>query len=256
MKKFFFLFLFLANLTALAQTDAEFPAPSNPPRLVNDFAGLLQPAEREALERKLVALDDSTSNQISVVIIRSLGGYDRADYATQLANRWGIGGRQRNNGLLFLIATEDRKYFIATGYGLEGALPDATVKGIEEDFVRPNFQAGNYYQGIEEATTALAQAAAGEYRQPRQRSRKGSSNPLVGIIVLFFVFFIISRFFRRGGRGGGLGGGSLFPPFILLGGGGSYGGGGFGGGGFGGSGGGFGGFGGGSFGGGGAGGDW
>ena len=91
------------------------PPPPNPPRLVNDLAGLMQPAEADALERKLVAYDDSTSSQIAVVTVNSLDGDDIADYAQQLYESWGIGRKGKNNGILVLVAKQEHQARIQTG---------------------------------------------------------------------------------------------------------------------------------------------
>jgi uncharacterized protein len=230
----------------------DLPARPDPPRLVNDFTNTLTPAQIEALEKKLVTLDDSTSTQIAVVIIKTLNGYDIADYNVKLGRAWGVGDKKFNNGVVLLIAKDDRKLNIATGYGLEGALPDITCKHIIEDRIVPNFKADDYYHGIDEGTDAIIKAVKGEYQVPRKKHR-GKSNNWIGVLV--FVIIMLALF--SGGRGGGgsytsrRGVRRFGSPFIFFPtGGGSRGGGWSGGGG------GFGGFGGGSFGGGGASGSW
>ncbi len=254
------IFLFLA-LGVSAQVDKIIPAPPSPPRLVNDFTGTLTPIQQETLELKLKNYDDTTSNQVVVAIVKTLSDYDPYEYATALGRKWGVGNKEFNNGVVFLIAKDDRKVFIAPGYGLEGAMPDITCKQIVENEILPNFRGNDYYRGIDEGTTAIMKAAAGEYQPPEgyanRGSKKGVPLPLI-IIIIFIIVFIISRI-------GGGGGGSFMsrrgyretgvPPIWWLPGGGmGSSGGGWGGGSS--SGGGFGGFGGGSFGGGGAGGSW
>lgn len=253
-----FLLLFLGSI-ATAQIEKVIPPAPVPPRLVVDLTGTLAPDQQAALERKLVAYDDSTSNQIAVVIIPTTGDYDISDVAFALGRQWGVGNKEFNNGVVFLIAKNDRKVFIAPGYGLEGAIPDITAKRIIENEVVPNFRGNDFYRGIDYGTDALIKAAEGEYKAPagyanRGRGRSGGS--LLGLIMVIIFIVIIISIIRRGGGGGGGGymsrrgyrnwsGPVFFPPI-------GGGGGGFGGGG----GGGFGGFGGGSFGGGGAGGSW
>jgi len=234
------------------------PSAPNPPRLVNDFTGTLTADQQQFLENKLVAFDDSTSTQIAVVIIKSTEGQDIAQYAVDLGRKWGIGGKQFNNGVLLLIAKDDRKLNIATGYGVEGALPDITAKHIIDDEIVPNFKGDDYFRGIDEGTNAIMQAVKGEYHVTRKKSSSGSG---AGMFVLFIVILILVAILRSGG--GGKGGGyasrkgyrDFLGPFLLgnLLGGSGRGGGGWSGGG---SSGGFGGFGGGSFGGGGASGGW
>ncbi len=255
MKKILFLcILFLYAGLALAQ---EFPALPNPPRLVNDFAGVLSATEEEALERKLVGYNDTTSTQFAIVLLDSYNGYDPGEYSFELAQRWGIGQKGKDNGLLITVAVRDRKYFIATGYGLEGAIPDIITRRVGEQYFKPNFRANNYYEGLDQATTYLATLPAGEFKGTPRRSQDNGGGGFGLIIAVIVIVIILSSIFR-GGRGNRRryrgGGGMFFPPFITFGSGGfGGGGGGFGGGG---DGGGFGGFGGGSFGGGGSGGDW
>ena len=119
------LFCTTAVDSAFSQKIPERPVP---PRLVNDFAGILKAEEVRNLEQKLVSFNDSTSTQIAIVIVRSLGGSDKADYAQQLAEKWGIGRKGLNNGVLILIkpktADSNGQVQIAPGYGLEGPIPD------------------------------------------------------------------------------------------------------------------------------------
>lgn len=260
MKRILLPILVLLAGMANGQIEKSIPPKPVPARLVVDQTNTLTPDQQQTLERKLVAYDDTTSNQIAVVIVPSTGDYDISDYAFTLGRQWGVGNQEFNNGIVFLIAKNDRKVFIATGYGLEGAIPDITAKRIIEDEVIPNFRGDDYYRGIDHGVDALIKAAQGEYSAPAgyANRNKGKGGNLLGIIIiLIIILFIVSR--SRGGGGGGTfmsrrghrnwSGPIFFPP--IGGGGGSRGGGGFGGGG-----GGFGGFGGGSFGGGGAGGSW
>lgn len=256
-KKILFCFTFLLCTFALfAQTIPERP---NPPRLVNDFTNTLTPDQKQALEEKLVAFDDSTSTQIAVVIITTLNGAGISEYNLELGRKWGV-GTTKNNGVVLLIAKDDRKLDITAGYGLEGSLTDGTSQLIIDDIIVPNFKGNDYYRGLDQGTDAIIRAVKGTFKTPRQKS-KGSGGGGLGkwIIILFIIIFLISR---RGGGGKGTymsrRGGTGIADAILwstLLGGGRGGGGGWSGGG-GGSSGGFGGFGGGSFGGGGASGSW
>lgn len=222
--------------------------PPRPDKLVNDYHGLLQPAEREALEQKLVAYFDTTSTQIAVVIESTLDGDDIFDYCQRLATGWGIGEKGKNNGVLLYVAFIDKKVRIHTGYGMEGALPDAICKRIISKRIGPGFKAGEYYTALDEATSDMIRAAQGEYTFDRKKVEGGKGTLLV---VLFLLVILILIFRNRGGGGnrGFSGGGPVFWGTFGSGGFSSGGGGGFGGGGFGG-------FGGGGFGGGGASGDW
>ena len=251
------IFIVLSFVSVQLNAQNVLPKP-NPPRLVTDQAGVLSPDELAALEAKLVAIDDSSSNQIAVVILSSLEGQPKEEYANKLFREWGIGNKKTNNGVLVLVAIQDRQIKIEVGYGLEGAIPDITALSIIDNDIKPAFKAGAYYEGLDKATDDLAKAAVGEYKEARKKKRKSDGNPLVFILVVIFIVIILSK---RGGGGGSninRGGFSDFTTGMLLGSllnGGSSRGGGWGGGDFGG-GGGFGGFGGGSSGGGGAGGGW
>ena len=230
-------------------------AKPSPATLVTDVAGVLTPEQKQALENKLVAIDDSSSNQIAVVIIPSLDGYPKEEYANKLLREWGIGSK-KNNGVLLLISINDRQIWIEVGYGLEGAIPDITALNIIDNDIKPAFKAGNYYEGIDQATDNIAKAAVGEYKVAKAKKSKSKGSGGLFLIILIIIFVVL----RNGGGGGGSNigrsGFSDVATGMLLGS--LLGGGGRGGGGWGdsGGGGGFGGFGGGSSGGGGAGGSW
>ena len=244
----------------LAVTAQNFP--DKPNRLVNDYTNTLTSNEINQLEQKLVAFNDSTTTQIAVVLIKSLDGYDVADYAVRLAEKWGIGGKENNNGVLVLASLGDRKITIQTGYGVEGALPDAISRRIIENEITPGFRSGQYFNGLNNGTSAIISYTKGEYKNDKPKNNgKGSGKS--GIIVFHIIMVIIFIISKKGGGGNQIiGGRGAASPFWWLlmgsalggrGGGFGGGGGGFGGGG---GGGGFGGFGGGSFGGGGSSGSW
>lgn len=230
--------------------------PEKPNRLVNDYTEILSQDQISQLEQKLVAFDDSTSTQIAVVLIRSLEGYDVADYGVRLAESWGIGGAKNNNGVLVLVSIGDRKVTIQTGYGVEGALPDAIAKRIIENEIKPNFRAGDYFTGLDQATNAIIAYTKGEYKNDKPKVNREKGDFGIGFIIIMIIIIIIA--IKKGGGGSEVigGRGSASPFWWLLTGhqlGRGHNSGGFGG--FSG-GGGFGGFGGGSFGGGGASGSW
>lgn len=230
---------------------------------VTDRAGLLSDSEEQALAQKLRAYEDTTSTQIVIVTLESLDGVAPVDYATELGRTWGVGQQGQDNGIVILVSRDDREVFIAPGYGLEGAIPDAIASRIVRNTLVPNFRQGNFYGGLSDASDQLIAAAAGEFEAVAQRrpsgSRGGGRLPTANIFILMIIAYFVLSSARRGGGGGKDGGrryrrGRRGPPLIIWGGGFGGGSGGFGGGG----GGGFGGFGGGggSFGGGGAGGGW
>jgi len=258
--------LFFASTIATAQ---KFPEKANPPRLVNDYVNILSAAERNQLERKLVAFNDSTSTQIAVVITDDLLGLEPQPYATGLFNFWGVGQKGKNNGVLILVSPKLHKLFTASGSGAEGALPDLRIRDIEDAVMFPNFKQGQFYEGLDKGTSLMIASFKGEYKADpnvRKRGRTKNDGGAVFIIVIVIFFIIISILRRLFGPRGGSHIASKGVPWwmwlFLLNSGGSRGGdwgdfnsggGGFGGGG---GGGGFGGFGGGSSGGGGAGGSW
>lgn len=261
MKRILFILITVLSMSAGFGQNV-LPKP-NPPRLVNDAAGVLSPEQVEILERKLVALDDSTSNQIAVVLIKDLGDYAIEDYAVKLFREWGIGNKKTNNGVLIIAAIDNRKVWIEVGYGLEGAIPDVVASSIYRNEIVPRFREQNYYRGIDNAINALTKAAVGEYKVKRERKNndgKGGGSIFTFLIILAIVIIVVARGSRGGGGGWGGGRRSGFGDIAeavilssLLNGGRGNSGGGWGGGS---SGGGFGGFGGGSSGGGGAGGSW
>lgn len=257
-----FVSFFVAALSVLAQ---ELPPKSN--TLVTDYTNTLTAEQKQRLEDKLVAFSDSSSTQIAVVMIRSIGDYDVNEYAQKLGRAWGIGQKDKNNGIVVLVAVDDRKLSIQTGYGVEGALPDIITQQIRTRDMNPRFKAGDYYGGIDAGTDDIIKYTRGEYKaEQKEQKGNGDGGSPVGFIVIIVVIILIMIFRKRGGGGGGqvIGSRGGASPFwwLLAGsalGRGSSGGGGWGGfsgGGGGSGGGGFGGFGGGSFGGGGSGGSW
>jgi uncharacterized protein len=248
---------------AIAAFSQDFPAKPN--TLVTDYTNTLSAGDKQQLENKLVAFDDTSSTQIAIVLIKSVGDYDINEYGTELGRKWGIGQKGKNNGLLILAAIDDHKVTIQVGYGLEGAVPDVITHQIIEQDIKPHFRQNDYYGGLDVATSDIIKYTKGEYKadaKPAQNNRQGSSGGGIIFFIIIVVFILIAVFRGRGGGGGqiigGRGSASPFWWFLagdILGGAGR-GGGGWGGGGFGGGGGGFGGFGGGSFGGGGSSGSW
>jgi uncharacterized protein len=248
--------LILSFLFSALISFAQIPARPDPPKLYNNFSkefpGFLSSSESKTIESKLENFSDETSNQIAVVIVDDLGGMDAASFATALGTNWGIGGKEKNNGVVILIKpTQDnggRDLFIAVGYGLEGAIPDLATKRIREEEMYPYLKSGDNYAAINNALEKLMGLAKKEidvkkYAYQNQQGPDHSENTKLIIIIVVVAIVIIIRM-KSGGGGGFSSGGSSWGGFS----GGSWGGGS--------SGGDFGGFGGGSFGGGGSGGKW
>jgi uncharacterized protein len=248
-------------LAAVVAARAEFRLPPHDARSVYDFASVIRPEDAAVMEHWHRALYDSTGVAIVVVTVPDLEGEEIGDFATRVGAEWGVGKKGQDLGIVVALSLKPRRIFVATGYGVEGYLPDGRVGGIIDSEVMPYLKTGDYSRGLRQASAALTSVAAQQYgltiegleeARGTPRGRGGRGSPLSGVVALLILVMIALAFIRnpllaaillsgagrrgRGGRGG-FGGG--------------YGMGGFGGGGFGG--GGFGGFGGGGFGGGGAG---
>ncbi|XZF16456.1 TPM domain-containing protein [Chitinophagaceae bacterium MMS25-I14] len=252
----------LLHTNLRAQHDADFPKPSDPPQLVNDLAHVMSADEVHQLETKLTDYDRTTSVQITILTVKSIGSYDPAQYGLEILRRWGIGNKGKNNGVIVLAAIDDHKINISTGYGLEGALPDALCGRIIRNEMAPSFKNSNYYEGFGKAADAIIAATKGEYTADEGYANRGERHGigLGGAIAIIVIIYLVIWLGSRGGGGGGggymsrrgyrgFGGGWIGGFGGFGGGGGGWGGGGSGGGGFGG-------FGGGSGGGGGASGSW
>jgi len=231
------------------------------PRLimpVEDFAGVLDAGEEASLNQKLIGYADSSSTEILVITVPDLGGRDVAEYATALGQKWQIGQKGKDNGVVILAAINDRKINISVGRGLEDKLTDMTAGQIIRNEITPAFREGNYYLGFSRAADAIIEVTKGTYKgNPKEKDEPGAGSILLIVLLIITALVFASRkgggggggyMSRRGygGFGGGFLGGSIFGSTLGGGGWGSGGGGG-----------GFGGFGGGgSFGGGGASGSW
>jgi uncharacterized protein len=253
-------------LVAAAWVAAEPIASLHATNYVNDFAGVMDAATQARLNDLCQQVDQKAHAQIAVVTVKSVDGQDVFSYAVDLYQKWGIGKKGSDRGVLILLATQDRKFGASVGYGLEPILPDGKIGGFRREAV-PYLTSGNYAAGLSLMTSAIADVIAKDAgvtlnNQPqlaaprRRRAPSGGLPPIVIILIIFFVVIPILRAIFRGGGPGRGGGGSGFWSGLLwgmlfsnMGGRGGFGGGGFGGGG---GGGGFGGFGGGSTGGGGS----
>lgn len=239
--------LFAFLLVAFFGFAKDIPPPNKGNRaFVKDISDVLTEEQEIQLCNKLLAYDDSTSNQIAVLIDESLEGEDAFTYSIKVAREWGVGGKENDNGILIYVATKDRKTFVQVGYGLEHRITDALAGRVVDYVLIPNFKTNGYYVGIDKAIDELILYAAGEYSSAGRGPNNGFPTWLI-IVIIIIALIIFSSFGDNSGRTYRNTGGWIIGP-----GGGGYTGGG--GGGF--SGGGFGGFGGGGFGGGGAGGSW
>ncbi len=228
--------------------------PPKPSAYFNDYAGVVSKETASRLNEQLAQFERETSDQVVVAVFPKMqSDSDIADYTQRVAQAWGVGQKERRNGVVLFVFIQDRKMFIQVGYGLEGALPDATAFDITERHIKPLFRAGNYEAGLATGIDLIFKAIRGEYKGSgktiaERRGGGGAVSGFLPFIIFVIVLIILSRLFRKlGGYGYSSRGGG--PVFIPSGGGWSSGGG---------SGGGFSGFGGGggSFGGGGAGSSW
>ncbi|NOT52562.1 MAG: TPM domain-containing protein [Chitinophagaceae bacterium] len=254
MKRLLVILGLLFSVCVSAQIDKVVPSRPSSFYAIVDQTNTLTSQQLEALNQKLIAYKDSTTTEIAVVIVSTTGDYSATEVALEIIRKWGVGTKERNNGIVLLIAKDDRKLRIETGYGMEGAIPDITAKHIIEERITPSFKDGNYYRGIDLGIDAIIKAAAGEYKAPANYGSK--KKKAIGWGSIAFVIIIIIIGIMGGGSGGGGGGGALSGAGWVIGSllsSGRSGGGGWSSGG---GGGGFGGFGGGSGGGGGASGSW
>ena len=242
----------------------QFTIPDKPQKetSVYDYVNLLAPGQKNALEQKLVRYSDSTSTQIVIAIIASTKGEDINYLGAKWGQKWGIGQADEDNGILVLLARDDRRIAISTGYGVEEFLTDFMSKRIIESVIIPRFKQGDYYAGLNQGADAIFQVLTGQFDEDRNfGSDSFSLASFLPFLVFFIILFILLSRNKRGGgrnnRGGSGGFGRDLMDIIILSnmgrggfGGGSSSGGSFGSGGFGG------GFGGGGFGGGGASGGW
>jgi uncharacterized protein len=258
------LLLVFAALFSRAETPDKLPKPTS---YVSDLAGVIDPASKAQMEQLCGQLDHQAHAQVAIVTVHNLGGATVSDFANLLEEKWKVGPKATDRGILMLVSVDDHKRWIEVGYGLEGILPDAKVGDIGRSMV-PQLHAGQYGPGLQTGLNQIASiittdanvSLAAPVQAPRPQvypSQQSHHSHFPWGLIIFVVVFLVLSHGHGGGRGGS-GGGSGWLWFLagsMLGGGGR-GGGGFGGGGDGGDGGGFGGFGGGSSGGGGAGGDF
>ena len=240
---------FLLMLAALLLETAAFSQDVKIPKLLRratDFTNTLSSSELDALEQDLARFEDSTSTQLNVVMIPTLGGGSIEEFALRTAETNGVGQKQKDNGVLLLIAKDDRKIRIEVGYGLEGVLPDGLAGQIIRREITPYFRTGNYYAGVKAGVDAIMLATRNEYKADK-KTKANDSSPVFALLFFLLVMFFIMRAVRSrtglmgaalpfiigsslgnrsrggwGGSGGGSGGG--FGGFS--GGGGSFGGGG------------------------------
>lgn len=251
MKKIFL--TLLLGVFFIGTSQAQYDIPEIPKKQTSVYQlgiEVLSTQEENSLKQKLIRYSDSTSTQIVVIIISSTNGEDINYLAANWGEKWGIGQKGKDNGVLLMLARNDRKVAIQAGRGTEGRLTDLMSKRIIEQRIIPEFKKGNYYRGLDKGTDGIFEVLKGEFKETRKRKSKSKKSDTDFLELLPFILLIIMVISFISGRGGGRRGGPYRGGTYGGFGGGSSSGGSFGGGGF------SGGFGGGSFGGGGASGSW
>ena len=175
-----------------------YTSPGKPTGFVNDFAGVLSQETKTSLESQLTQFKSETTNEISVVTIQSLDGDTIENYANTLFREWGIGSKDKNNGVLLILSIQDRKFRIEVGYGLEGALTDLTSRQIEQDVMVPKLKAGDYNGAVTQGVSAIMSATKGEYTAPKTTVNVSSIQRILNMIfspVSFFFFLFLFQIF-------------------------------------------------------------
>jgi uncharacterized protein len=198
--------LFFFGIICVQSLFAQFDIPKKPDfqTSVYDYIGLLSASEKSALENKLIKYADTTSTQIVVAIISSTNGEEIGYLATNWAHEWGIGGsEEKDNGVFMLLAKDDRKITIRTGYGVEHLLTDYASRQIIEYDILPHFRNGNYYTGLDSGANAVFRVMQGEYQGTRKQNSDGFDPSFLIFIIILVIFFILISRGNRGNRGGG-----------------------------------------------------
>ncbi|HEY6228623.1 MAG TPA: TPM domain-containing protein [Verrucomicrobiae bacterium] len=181
--------------------------PPVPTRYFNDYAGVVSKPVVEELNSKLEAFEKETSSQVVVAIYPKMQSDSSVqDYTVRVAQAWRVGQKEKRNGAVLFLFIQDRQMFLQVGYGLEGAIPDATAKQITEFEIKPRLQARDYDGGLRAGVNAIMAAARGEYKgtgrtvAQSQRRSPGGFPVMFWIFAFFLILIIFSRRRRKGGR--------------------------------------------------------
>jgi uncharacterized protein len=213
------LFCFFEIQTGFAQFDI--PEKPSFQTSVYDYANVFNAAEKSQLEQKLIRYADSTTTQIVVITIESLKGENVNMLATKWGQTWGVGGSAKDdNGVIILLAKNDKKIAINPGYGLEDRLTAGMGGEIIRNIIIPEFKAGSFYNGLDKGTDALFEVFKGKYKGERKTNSKGQGFPFIIFIIIFIIILvIISK--SKNNNGGNPGNGNrgsgpdLFDMIIL-----------------------------------------
>jgi uncharacterized protein len=179
-----FVLFFVISLFSFSFAELEVPKLT---QRVSDFAGILTPEQVKSLEYKLQKFEEETSNQIAILIIPSLEGEDINDFSMKVVEKNKLGQAEKDNGILFLIAIQDRKMRLEVGYGLEGSLPDVLCDQILRNIVRPRFRQGDYYGGINAGIDAIISATKGEFKADPRKKPETNIGLILALIIIGFV---------------------------------------------------------------------
>jgi uncharacterized protein len=216
----------------LAAAPQDFPPPQG---YVNDFAGVIEDGAQQRIRAICEELEQKTGAELAVVTVASVGDMDYAEYSGRLFEKWGIGKKGKNNGVMLFLTVGERRVRVEVGYGLEGILPDITAGRLLDQYVLEDFRRGDYSTGLLRGAIAIAGFIAAEagvtitgaprpnLRRPRSREGRGIGKLFIPLLIFLFLVrprWLLPFLMMGGGRRGGWGGGGF---------GGGFGGGGFGG---------------------------
>lgn len=192
-----------------ATTSAAVPSRPEPARFVNDLAGVFQREQADSLENRLAVYSDTTTTQIVVVTVADLEGIDAATYATEIGESWGVGSSEFDNGVVILVKPKNDngsgEVFIATGYGLEGAIPDAYAKRIINEIMIPNFIKDDYFAAVAGACDKIIRLADGEEFVSSAGGENEGGSMWIAVVFILLILYLV---FRRKGSGGSTTGGT------------------------------------------------
>lgn len=183
--------LFFISIPFFFNAQIEIPEPSNPPKFINDFANILTQEETASLEQIFYNYFDSTSTQIVVITLKSLNGNEIQPIATEIHHKWGVGDKDKDNGIVIVIAPNDRKIFISTGYGIQEKLPDLLTNRIIKEVIAPNFKNQNYYQGIYEGFETISSILSGTYKADNNKNDDGLTGRDIFILIFIIILILI-----------------------------------------------------------------
>jgi len=190
MKKILFLLFWVIFFSVSAHSVSAYFNPGRPSGFVNDYAGIISSAVKQQLEQTLINFKAESSNEISVVTINNLGGDSIENFAVKLFEEWGIGQKDKDNGVLILISKEDKEMRIEVGYGLEGVLTDAQSWWIIQNVMKPAFQKGDFDLGISNAVDKIITAIRGEYVPSQNKSTESSPLDVATFIFWALILFV------------------------------------------------------------------